>query len=206
MCEIGVMLTPSEARNLLVAYFVEHPPAISGELYIAPEWYEDAVDYLPVWGAREFLVDGRAAFGPVGQPRDLQRQVHRRGLRGLAHAELRQEQGDDARRRSRMSEGDRSMLDAAIERFIDQVRALTPESLATAFDRMVDLRAEGGKEASRAAVPSAAENSELDHRIRTALLSRAAELDAHLARQAGPGQSRNGSRRTRHGGFGSIAF
>lgn len=57
------MLPPSEARNLLVAYFAEHPPAISGELYIAPEWYEDAVDYLPVWGAREFLIDGREAFG-----------------------------------------------------------------------------------------------------------------------------------------------
>ena len=46
-----------------MAYFAEHPPAISGELYIAPEWYEDAVDYLPVWGAREFLIDGREAFG-----------------------------------------------------------------------------------------------------------------------------------------------
>ncbi|WP_328907943.1 hypothetical protein OG230_35860 [Streptomyces sp. NBC_00234] len=57
------MLPPSEARNLLVAYFAEHPPAISGELYIAPEWYEDALDYLPLWGAREFLVDGREAFG-----------------------------------------------------------------------------------------------------------------------------------------------
>ena len=73
------------------------------------------------------------------------------------------------------------MLDAVTERFVDRGCALPPESLATAFDRMVDLRAEGGKEASRAAVPSASENSELDHRIRTTLLPRAAELDAHLA-------------------------
>lgn len=73
------------------------------------------------------------------------------------------------------------MLDAVTERFVDRVRALPPESLAMAFDRMVDLRTEGGREASRAAVPSAAENSELDRRIRTALLPRAAELDAHLA-------------------------
>ncbi|MGW1145936.1 hypothetical protein ACWD6I_12930 [Streptomyces sp. NPDC002454] len=57
------MLTPREARALLVAYFAEHPPPVSGELYIAPEWYEDAVDYLPVWGAREFHVDGLAAYG-----------------------------------------------------------------------------------------------------------------------------------------------
>ncbi|MEU5979108.1 hypothetical protein [Streptomyces sp. NPDC047315] len=59
------MLTPSEARNLLVAYFAEHPPPIAGELYIAPEWYEDAVDYLPSWGAREFFLDGQAAYGRV---------------------------------------------------------------------------------------------------------------------------------------------
>ena len=56
------MVTIHEARRLLERYFVEHPPAISGELYIAPEWYEDASDFLPVWGAREFLVDGREAF------------------------------------------------------------------------------------------------------------------------------------------------
>ena len=56
------MLTIHEARRLLERHFAEHPPAISGELYIAPEWYEDASDYLPVWGAREFLVEGRQAF------------------------------------------------------------------------------------------------------------------------------------------------
>ncbi|MFB9308830.1 putative FMN-binding regulatory protein PaiB [Agromyces hippuratus] len=56
------MVTIQEARSLLEQYFVSHPPAISGELYIAPEWYEDASDFLPVWGAREFLVDGREAF------------------------------------------------------------------------------------------------------------------------------------------------
>lgn len=57
------MVSPSEARQLLVAYFAEHPPAISGELYIDPEWHEDADDYLPTWGSREFFVDGDASYG-----------------------------------------------------------------------------------------------------------------------------------------------
>ena len=56
------MVTIQEARSLLEQFFASHPPAVSGELYIAPEWYEDASDYLPVWGAREFLVDGQEAF------------------------------------------------------------------------------------------------------------------------------------------------
>ena len=73
------------------------------------------------------------------------------------------------------------MLGAVTKQFVDAAIALPPEALALAFDRTVDLRTEGGKEASRAAVPSAAENSELDHRIRAALLPRADELDAHLA-------------------------
>ncbi|NYG20956.1 hypothetical protein BJY17_001703 [Agromyces hippuratus] len=62
--------------------------------------------------------------------------------------------------------------------FVEEATALAPEALAEAFGRLVALRREGGKEASRAAVPSAAENSELDHEIRSALLPRAAELDA----------------------------
>ena len=73
------------------------------------------------------------------------------------------------------------MLNAVTTRFVDAATALPPEALASAFDRTVDLRTEGGREASRAAVPSAAENSELERRIRTALLPRADELDAHLA-------------------------
>ncbi|RXZ69937.1 hypothetical protein [Agromyces albus] len=56
------MVTLEEARSALERHFAEHPPAIAGELYIA-EWYEDDSDYLPVWGAREFLVEGREAFG-----------------------------------------------------------------------------------------------------------------------------------------------
>ncbi|WP_329238238.1 hypothetical protein OHB07_38130 [Streptomyces sp. NBC_00111] len=67
------------------------------------------------------------------------------------------------------------------KQFVDAATALSPEALALAFDRMVDLRTKGGKEASRAAVPSAAENSELDHRIRAALRPRTDELNAHLA-------------------------
>ncbi|MFE1292447.1 hypothetical protein [Streptomyces sp. NPDC058751] len=70
------------------------------------------------------------------------------------------------------------MLDAAAERFIDQVRALSAESFAAAFDRAVALRRVGGKEASRATKPSAAENSELEHAVREVLLPRADELNA----------------------------
>ena len=70
------------------------------------------------------------------------------------------------------------MLEAATVTFVEQATALAPESLAEAFGRLVALRRHGGKEASRAAVPSAAENSELDHKIRSALLPRAAELNA----------------------------
>ncbi|REJ06650.1 hypothetical protein DY023_06020 [Microbacterium bovistercoris] len=72
------------------------------------------------------------------------------------------------------------MLDADTEQFVEVAAALPADQLEAAFDRLVDLRAEGGKEASRAAVPSASVNSELDHRIRAALLPRADELDAHL--------------------------
>ena len=56
------MMTTQQARTVLEQFFAAHPPAVAGELYIAPEWYEDAADYLPVWGAREFLVEGRQAF------------------------------------------------------------------------------------------------------------------------------------------------
>ncbi|MEV1131386.1 hypothetical protein [Agromyces sp. NPDC049794] len=56
------MMTIHDARRALERHFAEHPPAIAGELYIS-EWYEDDSDYLPVWGAREFLVEGQEAFG-----------------------------------------------------------------------------------------------------------------------------------------------
>ena len=72
------------------------------------------------------------------------------------------------------------MLDQVTTDFVDEAAGLPPAELEAAFDRLVDLRPEGGKEASRAAVPSASENSALDHRIRAALLPRADELDAHL--------------------------
>ncbi|MGW4200073.1 hypothetical protein [Streptomyces sp. NPDC004726] len=77
-----------------------------------------------------------------------------------------------------MSEGNRPVLDAATERFVDQVRALPAGALATAFDRAVALRRAGGKEASRATKPSAAENSALEHAVREILLPRADELNA----------------------------
>ncbi|SIN93168.1 hypothetical protein [Agromyces cerinus] len=55
-------MTIHEARRALEQYFVEHPPAISGDLYIAGEGFEDELDYLPVWGSRQFSVDGVEAF------------------------------------------------------------------------------------------------------------------------------------------------
>ena len=55
-------MTIHEARQALEQYFVEHPPAISGDLYISDEWFEDELDYLPVWGSRQFYVDGVEAF------------------------------------------------------------------------------------------------------------------------------------------------
>ncbi|WP_031005039.1 hypothetical protein [Streptomyces sp. NRRL F-5727] len=72
------------------------------------------------------------------------------------------------------------MLDAATERFAAAAAALPPAALAAAFDRMVEDRSRGGREASRAARPSAAQESALTHRVRGALLPRADELDAHL--------------------------
>ncbi|MRG61338.1 hypothetical protein GE115_15890 [Agromyces sp. CFH 90414] len=68
------------------------------------------------------------------------------------------------------------MLDAETIAFVERAVALPPQVLTAAFDRQVDLRGEGGKEASRAAVPSAAENSDLEHRLNTALRARTDEL------------------------------
>lgn len=73
------------------------------------------------------------------------------------------------------------MLDPATVTFVVAATALPPESLTVAFDRFVRLRRAGGKEASRAAIPSASENSALDRMIRDALLPRAAELNAASA-------------------------
>ena len=52
----------SSPRALVENWLTEHPPAIAGALAIGPGWYEDDVSYLPVWGAREFLTEGRAGF------------------------------------------------------------------------------------------------------------------------------------------------
>ncbi|WP_030763082.1 hypothetical protein [Streptomyces griseus] len=73
------------------------------------------------------------------------------------------------------------MLDAATERFVDHAVALPPAALATAFDRMVEGRSAGGREASSAARPSAVQDSALTHRVRAALLPRADELLGHRA-------------------------
>ena len=71
------------------------------------------------------------------------------------------------------------MLDPETERFVEQVGKLPPEALAEAFDRALALRRSGGREASRATKPSASEDSALDHAVRSVLLPRADELDAH---------------------------
>lgn len=73
------------------------------------------------------------------------------------------------------------MLDPETDRFIDAVRQLPPDALAAAFDRMVALRRAGGKEASSATKPSAAELSAIDHSVRAALLPRDAELNGARA-------------------------
>jgi hypothetical protein len=56
------MVTIQEARQILEHHFVEHPPGISGDLYIAPGWFEDEQDFLAVWGSRQFFLDGVEAF------------------------------------------------------------------------------------------------------------------------------------------------
>lgn len=72
------------------------------------------------------------------------------------------------------------MLDTETTRFVDAATALPAAALEAAYERQLDLWSEGGDEASDAAGPSASANSELDHRIRAALLPRADELDEHV--------------------------
>ncbi|GAA1844361.1 hypothetical protein [Agromyces salentinus] len=72
------------------------------------------------------------------------------------------------------------MLDDVTIAFVERAVALSPQVLAAAFDRQVDLRTEGGKDASRAAAPSASENADLEHRLNTALRARADELDGMM--------------------------
>jgi hypothetical protein len=72
------------------------------------------------------------------------------------------------------------MLDTETTQFVDAAVALSAANLEAAFDRLIDLWTEGGKEASEAAGPSASANSELDHRIRAALHPRADELNERL--------------------------
>ncbi|MEH1017298.1 hypothetical protein V6U90_29935 [Micromonospora sp. CPCC 206060] len=71
------------------------------------------------------------------------------------------------------------MIDAATERFIEQAGQLPPAMLADVFDRSVTSWQSGGREASRATKPSAAEDSTLDHAVRSTLLPRADELNRY---------------------------
>ncbi|MEV0650977.1 hypothetical protein AB0I28_37570 [Phytomonospora sp. NPDC050363] len=71
------------------------------------------------------------------------------------------------------------VLDSVTTDFIARAIALPPADLALAFDRTVDLRTEGGKEASLAASVSAAQNSSIDRTVREALRARLEELSAH---------------------------
>ena len=54
-------VTIGEARAVFDAYVLEHPLPMRGAFHL-DGWYEDGDDYLPVWGAREFLVDGHDEF------------------------------------------------------------------------------------------------------------------------------------------------
>lgn len=72
-------------------------------------------------------------------------------------------------------------MDASTARFVETVATLPPETLAAVFDHVVRLRRQGGREAGRALRLSASENSALDRAVRSALLPRAGELDAHRA-------------------------
>ncbi|WP_157428808.1 hypothetical protein [Agromyces salentinus] len=56
------MLTIDEARAAFDGYVREHPLPMRGTLHL-DGWYEDDDDYLPVWGAREFYVDGDPTYG-----------------------------------------------------------------------------------------------------------------------------------------------
>lgn len=73
------------------------------------------------------------------------------------------------------------MLDSATARFVETATGLSPETLTVVFDHAVSLRRAGGREASRALRLSAAENSEIQHAVRSALLPRAGELEAFRA-------------------------
>lgn len=54
--------TPEEAQSILRTHFGMHPPRLTGTLHFTGEWAEDDDDYLLVWGAREFIVEGRDSF------------------------------------------------------------------------------------------------------------------------------------------------
>jgi hypothetical protein len=51
-------LSFAEARGAVLRVRRADWRATGGTLYVSPEGFADADDYLVVWGAREFLVDG----------------------------------------------------------------------------------------------------------------------------------------------------
>ncbi|UOE42646.1 hypothetical protein [Agromyces larvae] len=55
------MMTVDEARSAFEQYVREHPLPLQGTLHV-DGWFEDADDFLPVWGAREFYVDGDPTY------------------------------------------------------------------------------------------------------------------------------------------------
>ncbi|MFE6766443.1 hypothetical protein [Streptomyces sp. NPDC057689] len=55
------MLSVNEAQQAFQQFAARRPLLLDGTLYV-DEWYEDASDYLPVWGAREFYVDGDHSY------------------------------------------------------------------------------------------------------------------------------------------------
>lgn len=69
-------------------------------------------------------------------------------------------------------------MDPATARFIETATALPAATLSAVYDESLDRWRPGGREASRALRLSASEDSAIVHAVRSALLPRAAELDA----------------------------
>lgn len=56
------MLTVDEARVAFEQHVLEHPLPLRGTLHL-DGWFEDADDFLPVWGAWEFYHGGDPTYG-----------------------------------------------------------------------------------------------------------------------------------------------
>lgn len=53
----------TDAVAALRRYLEENPPAMTGHVYVSNDGFEDDEHYLPIWGAREALVDHLLGYG-----------------------------------------------------------------------------------------------------------------------------------------------